>query len=133
LGKYRHKLQIIADILSIVGKGARRTHVMFQANLSYRLLCRYLYIVTGAGLVNCENEDCYKLTPRGKEFLDRFDEYSKSWKHLEEQVNKVNHERLALENMCSTNLNSAEMNLDGRRKEREQESVLVYNVQKTKL
>jgi len=125
MGKYRHKLQIIADILSIVGKGARRTHVMYQANLSYRLLCRYLDIVKGAGLVNCENEDCYKLTPRGKEFLDKFDEYSTHWKHLEEQVSRVNHERLTLENMCSTNLDSAETNRGGRRKEREQESVMV--------
>jgi len=81
--------------------------------------------VVGAGLVNCENEDCYKLTPRGREFLDKFDGYSKCWKHLEEQMSRVNHEKLTLENMCSINLDSIDINLGGRRKEREQKSVMV--------
>jgi len=40
MGKYRDRLQIIADILSVVRDGAKKTHVMYQANLSFTLLKR---------------------------------------------------------------------------------------------
>jgi len=42
MGKYRDRLQIIADMLSVVRGGAKKTHIMYQANLSYTLLGRYL-------------------------------------------------------------------------------------------
>jgi predicted transcriptional regulator len=71
LSKYRDRLQIIASILSIAGRRAKKTQIMYQANLSYRLLCRYLGEVLDAGLVSFENEDCYVLTAKGKEFLSR--------------------------------------------------------------
>jgi len=100
MSRYRDRLQIIADMLSIVGGGARKTRIMYQANLSYRLLCRYLSEVLDAGLVKFENEDCYVLTAKGKEFLSRHEEYSKRCESLEEQFNHVNNEKTVLENMC---------------------------------
>jgi len=59
---------------------------MYQGNLSYRLLCRYLDEVLDAGLVSFEKEECYVLTARGKEFLNRDEEYSKRCKSLEEHL-----------------------------------------------
>ncbi len=100
MSKYRDRLQIIADILSIVRGRAKKTRIMYQANLSYRLLCRYLNEVLDAGLVRFENEDCYVLTGKGKEFLGRHEEYSKRCKSLEAQLNHVNNEKTALEEMC---------------------------------
>ncbi|MGQ9461394.1 MAG: winged helix-turn-helix domain-containing protein, partial [Candidatus Bathyarchaeaceae archaeon] len=37
MGKYRGRLDIVADILSVVNNndGARKTRIMYQANLSY--------------------------------------------------------------------------------------------------
>jgi len=99
MSKYRDRLQIIADILSIAGRRAKKTQIMYQANLSYKLLCRYLGEVLDAGLVNFE-EECYVLTARGKEFLNRHEEYSKRCKSLEQHLNHVNIEKTALENMC---------------------------------
>jgi predicted transcriptional regulator len=83
LSKYRDRLQIIASILSIAGRRAKKTQIMYQANLNYKLLCRYLGEVQDAGLVSFENEDCYVLTAKGKEFLNRHEEYSKRCQSLE--------------------------------------------------
>jgi predicted transcriptional regulator len=101
MSKYRDRLQIIADVLSVVREGAKKTQVMYQANLSYRLLCRYLKEVSDAGLVSFEKGECYVLTARGKEFLTRHKEYSKRCKSLEEHLNHVNHDKIDLEKMCS--------------------------------
>ena len=104
MGKYRGKLQIIADILSVVRDGAKKTHVMYQANLSFTLLKRYLAEVLEAGLVSVDDEDLYRLTRRGRNFLDRFGEYSKRCDKVEKQLNNVNDEKTVLENMIGGNL-----------------------------
>ena len=104
MGKYRDRLQIIADILSVVRGGAKKTHVMYGANLSFTLLKRYLTEVLDAGLVRRDDEDCYRLTVRGQSFLDRFGEYSKRCGQLEHQLNDVNDDKTVLENMVGGNL-----------------------------
>jgi len=100
MGNYRNRLKIIADILFIASRRAKKTQIMYQANLSYKLLCRYLSEVVDAGLVNFEDGDCYVLTTKGKEFLNRHEEYSKRCKSLEEHLNNVNSEKVTLEKMC---------------------------------
>ena len=101
MGKYRGRLQIIADILSVVSDndGARKTRIMYRANLSYKLLMRYLGEVLDAGLVRFRDDDCYELTGKGKEFLDRFGEYSERRRGVEEGLNEVMGEKVILENM----------------------------------
>jgi len=103
MGKYRGRLQIIADILSVVRGGARKTHVMYQANLSFALLKRYLKEVLEAGLISCD-DDHYRLTGRGESFLDRFSNYSKRCDHVEEELNNVNDEKAVLEDLIGGNL-----------------------------
>jgi len=104
MGKYRDRLQIIADILSVVKGGARKTHVMYQANLSYALLSRYLAEVLDGGLVCVDEEDCYRLTGRGEAFLDRFDEYSRRCGELEERLNNIDNEKTVLEDLVCGSL-----------------------------
>lgn len=101
MSKYRDRLQIVADILSIANARVKKTRIMYQANLSYRLLCRYLNEVVDAGLVKPEDDDCYRLTAKGKEFLNRHEEYAKRCQSLEEHLNSVNDEKDALVRMCS--------------------------------
>jgi len=101
LGRYRDRLQIVADILAITCRGAKKTWIMYQANLSFKLLCKYLDEVMTAGLVRCENGDCYVLTVKGEEFLSRYQEYSRHCESLEEHLNHVNGEKDVLEKMCS--------------------------------
>lgn len=99
LGRYRNRLRIIADILRIASNGAKKTRIMYQANLSYRLLCRYLEEVVNARLVTFEKEDSYVLTSKGIEFLERFSEYHKQCNQLEERISSVHTVKAELEKM----------------------------------
>jgi len=100
MGKYRSKLQIIADILLVASKAAKKTWIMYQANLSYALLNRYLAEVMDAGLVSFKGSgDCYKITRKGQEFLDKFSEYFERRRQLEEQISGINSEKMDLEKM----------------------------------
>lgn len=101
MSKYRDRLQIIADVLTIVSRKPKKTQIMYQANLSYRLLCRYLQEVLEARLIIFESEGYYVLSAKGREFLDRHVAYSKRCKSLEKHLNHVNSEKIALEEMCS--------------------------------
>ena len=118
MGNYRDRLQIIADILLIASKRAKKTQIMYQANLSYRLLCRYLREVTDAGLISFKKGDCYVLTTKGEKFLNRHEEYSKRCKSLEEHLNHVNNEKTVLERM-SYGPNRVDNNLNRSNRNRE--------------
>jgi len=101
MGSYRDRLQIISDILSIASTRAKKTQIMYQANLSYRLLCQYLEVAMKADLICFEDENCFILTKKGKDFLDRYQEYSKRRRLLENNLNDMEGERASLEMMCS--------------------------------
>jgi len=104
LGSYRRRLDIIADILYVVGKeGAKKTQIMYQANLSYKVLTKYLTEVIEAGLIRLQREKrCYVLTSKGKEFLEKYRKYSRSNKHVEKKLNDLQNHRKVLEEFCSS-------------------------------
>jgi predicted transcriptional regulator len=102
LGSYRSKLDIIADILLVVRKDAKKTRIMYQANLSYKLLMKYLHEVRKASLVHfVEDRDCYVLTPKGERFLRGYKAYCRHNKHIEQHLNHVGNKRRELEELCS--------------------------------
>lgn len=102
MGNYRGRLDIIADILHVVSGIAKKTQIMYQANLSYKVLQKYLAEVTGASLINFEEErQCYLLTAKGREFLNAYQEYSKTNKHVEKRLNDVRAKKDVLEKLCS--------------------------------
>ena len=93
--KYRSRLQIAADMLYATGKGSKKTHIMYGANLSYELTNRYLTCLLESGLIE-PRDDEYVVTERGREFLKRFEEYSERRQELKEQVDDVNNKRETL-------------------------------------
>lgn len=97
MGQYRSRLQIIADILMVVRNGARKTKIMYQANLSYRLLNQYLDYVMETDLLSFKDEGYYFVTPKGFEFLERYSKYSQRNKEVEEQLQVVANEKAVLE------------------------------------
>lgn len=100
--KYRNRLQIVAEILKIVSsKAARKTHIMYKANLSYQLLCKYLNEVLECGFVQIDRNDCYVASPKGKRFLQRFDAYRKRREHVNQELSVMSQERAFLERMYS--------------------------------
>jgi predicted transcriptional regulator len=104
LGRHRTRLKILEDILSVisVNNGVRKTKIMYKAYLSYKLLNRYLSDVLEAGLVNCDN-NCYGLTEKGRDFLARFNEFSRFRKSVKQQLNMVESKKEELKKMCPNN------------------------------
>ena len=102
MGIYRGKLDIIADILTVASRNPKKTQIMYQANLSFRVLQKYLAEVSGASLICFEDEThCYSLTLKGKEFLEAYMQYSKTNRHAEKIIGEVNSKRQSLEKLFS--------------------------------
>ena len=101
LVSYRDRLEIIADILNVASKEAKKTQIMYQANLSYKVLQRYLNEVITASLVRFEDSNqCYLLTEKGHEYLDAYKEYVRYSKIMEKRLNDFSTKRKILENLC---------------------------------
>jgi predicted transcriptional regulator len=102
LGNYRGRLDIIADILHVASRNAKKTQIMYQANLSYKVLQRYLEEIAGAQLISFEGgSNLYALTEKGKEFLEAYETYSKTNKHIEKRLQDVATKKRVLEELCS--------------------------------
>jgi len=95
--RYRNRLQIIAEILEIVRVGARKTHIMYQANLSYKLLCKYLDEVLECGLVRRDRNERYVVAAKGEKFLQRFNSYLKRREQVQDELKAVDEEKALLE------------------------------------
>jgi predicted transcriptional regulator len=101
LGSYRHRLEIIADILQVVSQNAKKTQIMYQANLSYKVLKRYLKNITAASLISFETEEqCYVLTPKGQEFLEAYQDYSRTNMLAKKRLIDVYSKKKSLEELC---------------------------------
>lgn len=100
MSKYRSRLEIIADILNAVGDGAKKTRIMYIANLSYKLLGKYLKKTVDAGLIGCNN-DFYEVTEKGRAFLERFNDFSSRYSRLDREFEEMSFEREVLERMCA--------------------------------
>lgn len=101
MGNYRGRLDIIADILQVVSQNAKKTQIMYQANLSYKVLQRYLKTITAASLIDYETaEQYYMLTPKGQKFLRAYEDYAKTNKSIERCLSDVNDKKKILEGLC---------------------------------
>ena len=101
MGNYRHRLDIIADILEVVSSDAKKTQIMFKANLSYKVLTKYLSEILEASLISFERErQCYTLTSKGRDFLNAYKDYCKINKHVEKQLSYIINSRKVLDELC---------------------------------
>ncbi len=108
MGNYRDRLDIIADILNVASREAKKTQIMYQANLSYRVLQRYLTEVVEASLVRFESHNqCYMLTFKGQEYLDAYKDYARCSKSMEKRLTDFSTKRKVLENLCPAKQNQS--------------------------
>ncbi|RJS83132.1 hypothetical protein CW713_04290 [Methanophagales archaeon] len=76
--KRRGRAEITADILSAAMKEAKKTQIVYRANINFRRARRYFPYLEERGLIeNIGNE--YKTTEKGKQFL-------RDYQKLEEQL-----------------------------------------------
>ena len=107
MGNYRGKFDIIADILKIAKGNAKKTQIMYRANLSYKVLKKYLKEITQASLVSYKAEDhSYTLTRKGQKYLVLYREYSKANNLMQKRAKDANLKKLYLKKLCITKLDS---------------------------
>jgi len=101
--RYRYNLEIVRDMLLIASVKVKKTRIMYQANLSYRHMEKYLKNLLEGGLLECDIDSCYLITRKGKEFLQLYAEYLERRRRIGEEIKGVDEHRLLLENMCFNN------------------------------
>jgi len=120
MARYRSRLEIVADVLGVVSGGAKKTKIMYQANLSYSLLVRYLRDVIDMGLVKMKDGNTYGLTEKGSDFLREFKGYYKHRVEVEEQLNDIQDKKTMLENrfLNAENMGAGLKNCPGKKGEK---------------
>ena len=98
--KYRRRLEIIADILNAANNSVKKTRIMYVANLSYRLLEKYLEETINIGFMRFNN-DGYEVTEKGRLFLERYSQFSSKYSKLAKELENLRFEREVLERMCA--------------------------------
>lgn len=70
----RGSSEIAAEILKVARKGAKKTRIVYGANLNFKMLNEYITKLEEAGLITgSHNGDrLIHTTERGMEFLERF-------------------------------------------------------------
>jgi predicted transcriptional regulator len=68
-GYKRGKIEIVGRILSLCLKGKRKTHILYQANLSFTQVEKYINELQLRKLIKLEGEE-YFTTEKGEQVLD---------------------------------------------------------------
>jgi predicted transcriptional regulator len=92
LGKNRDRVSIIAAILEAANSRASKTHIMFEANLSFSMLEKYLNMAINYRLINQE-ESKYKLTDIGREYLKQYKHFEARYNGAQKTLESLMHER----------------------------------------
>lgn len=98
--RYRPSLEIARDMLYVASAKVRKTRMMYAANLSYRQSEKYLKNLLDNGLLECQDDSCYLITKRGKDFLQMYIEYIERSRRIDEEISGALTDRFVLENMC---------------------------------
>ena len=102
LGKNRDRLSLVAAILDATGKGSTKTHVMNSANLSYKLMEKYVAFALCKGFVQKIGSK-YSLTAQGQDFLKRYKPLQDQYLRVQKVLSELMTEREILERMCKQN------------------------------
>ena len=73
--KRRSNIEISADILKVAMNGAKKSHIVYRANLNFDVVKRYLKRLNEAGLINLPslNGHIFKTTSKGKEYINQYE------------------------------------------------------------
>jgi len=69
----RSELDICADILRTTRTGAKKTHIVYRANLNFKIIKRYLHNLISQDLI-AKDGDHYRTTSKGAHWLAHFEE-----------------------------------------------------------
>jgi predicted transcriptional regulator len=69
----RNDLDICADILQVARAGAKKTQIVYQANLNFKIVKGYLQRLIANGMLSpSQGEKLFVTTSAGIDFLERY-------------------------------------------------------------
>lgn len=69
-------MDIMADILRVARGGAKKTWIVYKANLNFKIVRDYLAELKRKGLLSSQEDiGFYRTTERGLEFLEQYDSF----------------------------------------------------------
>jgi predicted transcriptional regulator len=76
-------MEMVCDILGVLSQGPTKpTHILYKANMSWKVLSTYLDYLVARGMVEREGDEgkriLYKLTDKGKSILTTYDDLRNS-------------------------------------------------------
>ena len=75
----RSPMEMVCDILEVVSGGPTKpTHILYKANMSWKVLSSYLDFLTSSKMLDKEDQEggkrsTYRLTPKGRKILRLYD------------------------------------------------------------
>ena len=71
----RNDLDICVDILHVARKGANKTHIVYKANLNFKIVKKYINRLIKTGMLSSANDSSlYVTTGQGIKFLIKYNE-----------------------------------------------------------
>jgi predicted transcriptional regulator len=68
----RNDLDICADILEVSRDGAKKTHIVYGANLNFNIVKKYLQKLMDKGFLSQTEGSCFVTTEKGTQFLEKY-------------------------------------------------------------
>lgn len=92
-------MDILADVLAVAGKGARKTRIMQEANLSHELLKKYLGEAVSNAFLKSSGF-AFELTEKGQKFLEEYKQLYEEYSKVGNSFKRLMSEWEALERTC---------------------------------
>ncbi len=73
----RNNLDICSDILRVARGGANKTRIVYQANLNFQIVKKYLNRLIDNGFLR-PSEDVFITTPKGVQFIEQYTAISRA-------------------------------------------------------
>lgn len=72
--KKRSDLEISAEVLRIAKEGAKKSHIVYRANLNFKVVKTYLTRLHETGLITfpSDGDHLFKTTSKGVEYLNQY-------------------------------------------------------------
>ncbi len=98
---YRERIEIMAEILRVASESAKKTRIMYQSNLSYKVLQKYLSEAIEAGLLKFVSEtQSYITTEKGQKFLETFTSFARRNKRIQDIIDELDKKKKTLNELC---------------------------------
>ena len=77
MSKKRSDIEILADILEVAKSGAKKSHIVYKANLNFEIVKNYLDLLQRSGLITGPDgkDKLFSTTEKGTKYLDHFEAF----------------------------------------------------------